>query len=611
MSIDGKQLPESLISALKPEGFIAYKTANYIKTWGLHAIEDNPEIIESLHRCNHGGDATRSPYEGAFLEAACFWGMHLIGLSFCYRMYKTREIYEAGEEIVNLIAKERGQDGYLGSFPPEKRMGGNKLGYEENWDIWGQYLGASGMFYWYKATGNALAKQIALEAADNCIRHFEDRTYAVGFKTVSFSVGHIYALLYQETKDEKYLKECMRLLEKEWPQTMDWFNGVKAGNEFHQVGDKRWEALHGIMMLGVLWEETGNQEYYDVIEKIWWSIVKTDRHNNGAFSTKECAIGTPYEPGAIETCCSIAWIAYSLEYLRYCKNSYVADEIELTYYNTILGSLSPNLREVAYDNPMEGFFVKSQVPLAFCYNGAAPDVNCCQANSCRGVGEVVRWAAMTDERSLYLNYYSPCSLDSVTPGKQKINLYVQGDYPASGRVTVTVRGLEKKEKFSLQMRIPCWSHETKGRLNGEALSDLKAGQYYPIEKEWENGDTIVLDLDMQVHFWAGEDRFKGRTSIYYGPILMVHDMDYTHHKILPRTVFSVEALRNAHVKKGDGRNQWVIAEVRDESGEMMQLIDYASAGKTGAFFSSWLRVTPAPVPVSFSHDGMPVWLNKG
>jgi len=173
------------------------------------------------------------------------------------------------------------------------------------------------------------------------------------------------------------------MLEKEWPTNGNWFNTMMSGKEFYQTEDRQWEALYCIMMLGVLWEEMGTQEYYDVFEKIWWSIIKSERHNNGAFSTKECAIGSPYQPGAIETCCSIAWIAYSLEYLRYCKNSYVADEIELTYYNTILGSMTSDLREVTYDNPMEGYIVKSQVPLAYCYNSAAPDINCCQANSCR------------------------------------------------------------------------------------------------------------------------------------------------------------------------------------------------------------------------------------
>ena len=42
-------------------------------------------------------------------------------------------------------------------------------------------------------------------------------------------------------------------------------------------------------------------------ENLWWSICKLDRHNNGGFSSGEQAQGNPYHPGAIETCCTVAW----------------------------------------------------------------------------------------------------------------------------------------------------------------------------------------------------------------------------------------------------------------------------------------------------------------
>jgi len=173
MEVKSKYLPESLIFSLAPEGFIANKTGQYIQNWGLYALRDDPEIVEAIYRGNHGGDASSSPYEGAFIEAACFLGMHLIGLAFCYRMYRTTEIYHAGEEVVSLIVQSRGADGYLGSFPLETRMGGDKLGTDENWDIWGQYMMSSGLFYWYKATGNQQAKTMAIEEVDHCMRHFE------------------------------------------------------------------------------------------------------------------------------------------------------------------------------------------------------------------------------------------------------------------------------------------------------------------------------------------------------------------------------------------------------------------------------------------------------
>ena len=145
------------------------------------------------------------------------------------------------------------------------------------------------------------------------------------------------------------------------------------------------------------------------MSNLWYSILETDIHNTGGFTTNEGAQGNPYKEGVIETCCTIAWLAFTNEFYRYAQLVEVADEFERSYYNGLLGSLLDNDKYCTYNSPMDGVQgtcghydgrkVSSQQDISFQYHSDSPDMNCCQANFARGLGQLSQWALMTDNNS--------------------------------------------------------------------------------------------------------------------------------------------------------------------------------------------------------------------
>ena len=97
-----------------------------------------------------------------------------------------------------------------------------------------------------------------------------------------------------------------------------------------------------MLALAELARISGDDKYRKAFTNLWWSIARLDRHNNGGFSSGEQAQGNPYHPGAIETCCTIAWMAMTVEMLRLTGDPIAADELELSTLNSAMGLFSPD-----------------------------------------------------------------------------------------------------------------------------------------------------------------------------------------------------------------------------------------------------------------------------
>ena len=538
-----------------------------------------------------------------------FVGKLLQGMAYCYQATSDGDLASAANEIIDELAKAQGKDGYLGVFVGADRYalsGGN-------WDLWNQYHCISGLLEWYKLTGNETALAVAKRAIDRIYETFKDRSYIVsgGFET-NRGIAHGYAQMYQITDEEKYLNEAVRIIEEDCKSDANgWYQMALQGKDFVDSNCLRWEVLHMIMTLGILYEETGNKEYYTVMSRVFESILKTDVHNAGTFTTNEGACGSPYAEGIVETCCTVAWAAFANEYYKYNQSVRVADELERSYLNGILGSLLDNDKYCTYNTPVNGIKgsasfhgggydgrrVPSQEDISFQYNTASPDMNCCQANYARGIGQISQWAVMSGKGTLYVNYYGASSITTLIDGKPII-LTQETKYPLNGAIKLTVSGLEKETEFTLKLRVPAWAHGTKVSYDGNSVM-AKCGEYFEIKKTFRNGDEILLDIALSFTYWAGEENQSGLTSVFYGPILLTLDGNYAAN-VKRNAPFTREDIENAVISEGGGSDVMLFAFVKTE-GKLIRLVDFASAGKYNgksepATYYTWLNVEGSPCP---------------
>lgn len=571
--------------SLRFSGSMGDRIEANLQNWLLTAPDANPGMIEIFHRRDRLPEPSLVPWAGEFS------GKYLISAVQARRMTDDPRLDALLRRFVQELIGAQAEDGYLGPFKKSDRLMGN-------WDLWGHYHCMLGLMMWYEDTGDAAARDCVLRAADCICNAYLDtgrKILDMGSHEMNMAVIHIFGRLYRATQDERYLR-MMRKIEKEWEESGDYFRTGLQGIDYYKTPRPRWESLHDVQGILELYRITGNEDYKKSFENIWRSIARFDRHNTGGFSTFEQAIGDPYTPGAIETCCTIAWAALTLDMLLLTGDSTVADELELSTWNSILGAQHPSGRWSTYDTPMDGVRQASAHSIVFQARAGTPELNCCSVNSPRGWGMLSEWAFLTDEIGLIVNYYGPVKANLVLQNGLSVQIEERTSYPADGRVILLVTP-DKPSEFTVRLRIPNWSKKTSVSVNGEAVSDVESGKYLAIRRTWQSGDQIDLNLDFSYRTWVGDGHVLGKTSVYYGPLLLAFD---SHRNEFDTDAIPPLDLQNLSLTKFEIANEMfkpiALFQYTGSDGRPGVLCDFATAGAYGTPYASWLPAVHTPPP---------------
>jgi len=604
-------------------GCVGEYLRNVTERWVKAAPLSNPGMLQMFR------DRDRKPLRNMVPWAGEFAGKYLTGAVLVLRTRPDKELKAfLGEFVKELIACQA-DDGYLGPWPAGSRLAnrapnfvsgftplrwpwpqfghyvvrpGGKVG-GGTWDTWGHYHVMLGLMLWSDTTGDRKALAACRKIGDLLCSRFlgrKNRLVGSGSTEMNLAPVHALAMLHRRTGVRRYLDLALQIVGEfstegpDGPLAGDYLRAALAGKEFFQMPKPRWESLHPIMGLAELYWITGEDRYRRAYEHIYWSILKGDRHNNGGFSSGEKATGNPYHRGAIETCCTIAWIAMGVEMLRMGGSSVVADELELSTLNSVVGMHSASGRWVTYDTPMDGIRAASAHQIVFQAREGTPELNCCSVNGHRGLGMISDWALMRHaDGGLVLNYYGPSEMTAQVGSSTGVRLIQKTDYPRGGAIRLAVRPSRPSE-FALRLRIPYWSHKTAVSVNGRKVEDVAPGSYCAVRRKWKTGDVVDVRLDMSLHFWAGRRQCRGRTSVYRGPILLTYDRRFNDVDPDDLPAMDAASLKARPVLWKGPLPPALLLACRDAKGKGLRLCDFGSAGEGGTPYVSWLKITNPP-----------------
>jgi hypothetical protein len=143
---------------------------------------------------------------------------------------------------------------------------------------------------------------------------------------------------------------------------------------------------------------------------------------------------------------------------------------------------------------------------------------CCQHNVAFGWPYFAEHAWMaTQNHGLAAALYAPSFVKAKVAGGAEVAIEEETGYPFEESVTFKIAP-SRAVAFPLALRLPAWCTSPRLSLNGsEVAVPANAGGWITLHRVWRPGDTVKLELPMQVRVRAW-DRISGSQFVQRGPL---------------------------------------------------------------------------------------------
>jgi len=375
---------------------------------------------------------------------------------------------------------------------------------------------------YHAATGKGDFLEIACKAADEACDHFLGPNAQPGF------CGHAeleMALveLHRVTRNPRYLELSRAFVE--WrgrgmvrpagPTPRAYFQDGVPLRAQRTLDGHAVRAVFFATGVADLAIETGDGDYRLAAHRFWDSTTLRRMAITGGIGPRQEheAFGEDYElpsDGYYESCaaCGLADFAHRLFLLE--RRSESVDVLERVLYNAVLHGISLDGVTTYYCNPLSD----RDHSRDNCWV-------CCPPNLSRTLLQIGRYAYARTDRSLYVNLFVGGTVRVPFPSGEMV-LRVETDYPWDGKVRLGVEGTPPG-RFALRIRKPGWSDRAEILLNGAAgnVPPDDSG-YWTFDREWKQGDSISLALDMPVQRMTAHPNVaacRGKVALQRGPLV--------------------------------------------------------------------------------------------
>jgi DUF1680 family protein len=476
------------------------------------------------------------------------------GASYSLRLRPDPELERYLDDVIARIAAAQEDDGYLytaGTIPTlaqtptccvsRPRWSDIASGHEL-YNLGHMYEAAVAHF---QATGKRSFLDVAVKSADLLTREFRrgGRLDPPGHQEVEIGL----VKLYRATGERRYLDQARFFLEQ---------RGNAAGHKLYgaysqdhvSVLEQR-EAVGHAVRAGYMYSAmadvgalAGDEAYVRALGALWEDVVSRKLYLTGGLGARRenegygDAYELPNRTAYAETCAAIAGAMWNHRMFLLHGDAKYLDVLERIVYNGFLSGVSLDGERFFYPNPLAAdgarAFNQGQKGRSEWF-----DCSCCPTNVVRFLPSIAGYVYAQRERDLFVNLFLAGRAELGFDGG-KVAVRQETRYPWDGRVRITLDPARPAD-LAVHVRIPGWArggpvpsdlyrHADAGTktwgvaVNGQPVKVEPVQGFAVIRRTWKAGDTIDLDLPMEVRRVLSHEKVAanaGRVALERGPVV--------------------------------------------------------------------------------------------
>ena len=414
--------------------------------------------------------------------------------------------------------QEASGDGYLSGVPNPKQIWGelargdiraNSFGLNDRWvPLYNIHKIYAGLRDAYLIAGRKEAREMLVKLTDWMIQEvsqLSDEQIQQMLISEQGGLNETFADVYGITGDQKYLRLAHQFSDQRMLQPLlkgeDNLTGKHANTQIPKViGYKRIADLEGL-------------DDWDRAARFFWDVVIGQRSVSiGGNSLREHFNPTDDFSGLLaseqgpESCNTYNMLRLTkMLYQTSADKSYI-DYYERALYNHILSIFNPVQGGFVYFTPMRSGHYRV-------YSQPQTSMWCCVGT---GIENPARYGEMIyahEGSDLLVNLFVPSTLTW-----NDLTVIQENRFPQEPSTKLTLK-MKKARQFDLKIRQPRWTENMTASVNGSPVSSKSEGGYMVVNRKWQDGDVISIEIPMHLTAETTPDK-KPQYSFLYGPVVL-------------------------------------------------------------------------------------------